>query len=93
MSVVHLSCRQSVGLLASLAVAGPVTALAAGNDVVIGDIDDLSGVYSDEGGMGSAEAMKMAVADFGGAVLGRRIVTLVAPPQRSSRAAGRPGSI
>jgi branched-chain amino acid transport system substrate-binding protein len=71
----------AIGLIASLAVGGPGAALAARNDVVIGDIDDLSGVYSDEGGMGSAEAMKMAVADFGGAVLGRKIVTLVSDHQ------------
>jgi branched-chain amino acid transport system substrate-binding protein len=71
----------AIGLMASLAVARPGATLAAGNDVVIGDIDDLSGVYSDEGGIGSVEAMKMAVADFGGAVLGRKIVTLVSDHQ------------
>src|SRR5215469_15027382 len=57
------------------------TAHAAGSDVVIGNLDDLSGVYSDDGGPGSVEAMKMAIADFGGTVLGRRIVVLVADHQ------------
>jgi branched-chain amino acid transport system substrate-binding protein len=57
------------------------TALAANSDVVIGNLDDLSGVYSDDGGPGSVEAMNMAVADFGGTVLGRKIVALAADHQ------------
>ena len=35
-------------------------AYGAGSDVVIGNLDDLSGVYSDDGGPGSVEAMNMA---------------------------------
>ena len=59
-------------------VAGASTALAADAEVEIGNLDDLSGVYSDDGGPGSVEAEKMAIADFGGTVLGRKIVALVA---------------
>jgi branched-chain amino acid transport system substrate-binding protein len=62
-------------------VAGASTALAADGEVVIGNLDDLSGVYSDDGGPGSVEAQKMAIADFGGTVLGRKIVALVADHQ------------
>jgi branched-chain amino acid transport system substrate-binding protein len=54
---------------------------AAGNQVVIGDIDDLSGVYADVIGQGGIETMNMAIQDFGGKVLGRKIVTLVADHQ------------
>ena len=54
---------------------------AAGNEVVIGDIDDLSGVYADVIGQGGIEAAKMAIADFGGTVLGKRIVFLSADHQ------------
>ena len=54
---------------------------AATNDVVIGDIDDLSGNYADVAGAGAIEAMNMAIADFGGTVLGRKIVTLVTDHQ------------
>jgi len=39
-------------------VAGASTALAADAEVVIGNLDDLSGVYSDDGGPGSVEAEK-----------------------------------
>src|SRR4029079_15737015 len=37
---------------------------AAGNKVVIGDIDDMSGVYADVIGPGGVEAAKMAIEDF-----------------------------
>src|ERR1700722_4289749 len=47
---------------------------AAADPVVIGDIDDLSGVYADAQGQGGIEAINMAIADFGGSVLGRKIV-------------------
>jgi branched-chain amino acid transport system substrate-binding protein len=56
-------------------------AFAAGNDVVIGDIDDLSGNYADVAGAGAVESVKMAISDFGGTVLGRKIVTLVTDHQ------------
>ncbi len=71
----------TIALMTIMVTAGAGAAHASDSDVVIGDIDDLSGVYSDEGGMGSVEAMKMAIADFGGTVLGRKIVTLVADHQ------------
>jgi branched-chain amino acid transport system substrate-binding protein len=62
------------------AMAGAPSAMA-GDEVVIGDIDDLSGVYADVIGPGGVEAMNMAIADFGGKVLGKKIVTLVADHQ------------
>jgi branched-chain amino acid transport system substrate-binding protein len=71
----------SAMLLTLLGATTARAAIAADQDVVIGDIDDLSGLYSDVSGPGAAEAMKMAVADFGGSVLGRKIVTLVADHQ------------
>ncbi len=71
----------AVSLAASMAAAAASGALAAGNEVVIGDIDDLSGLYADVIGQGGIEAMNMAIADFGGKVLGRKIVTLTADHQ------------
>jgi branched-chain amino acid transport system substrate-binding protein len=56
-------------------------AAAAADPVVIGDIDDLSGVYADAQGQGGIEAINMAIADFGGSVLGRKIVLLTADHQ------------
>jgi branched-chain amino acid transport system substrate-binding protein len=41
--------------------------------VKIGVLTDMSGLYSDIGGAGSVEAARMAIADFGGTVNGKRI--------------------
>jgi branched-chain amino acid transport system substrate-binding protein len=60
-------------LSASLAASA---ALAAADKVVIGDIDDMSGPYADIIGAGGVEAIKMAIADFGGSVLGQPIQVL-----------------
>ncbi len=50
-----------------------VPAEAASDKVVIGDIDDMSGVYADVIGPRAVEAIKMAIADFGGRALGKPI--------------------
>jgi branched-chain amino acid transport system substrate-binding protein len=64
----------ALGALLSLSVSSQ--AGAAGEQVVIGDIDDMSGVYADVIGQGGVEAANMAIADFGGTVLGKKIVLL-----------------
>jgi branched-chain amino acid transport system substrate-binding protein len=72
----------AIATMVALALMTSVTAVyAATSDVVIGDIDDLSGNYADVAGAGAIEAMNMAIADFGGTVLGRKIVTLVTDHQ------------
>ena len=72
----------ALGTMEALAImAGGQAASAAAGDVVIGDIDDLSGNYADVAGSGAIEAMNMAIADFGGTVLGRKITTLVTDHQ------------
>jgi branched-chain amino acid transport system substrate-binding protein len=62
------------GALAASLAAG--AASAAQNKVVIGDIDDMSGPYADIIGAGGVEALKMAIADFGGTALGQPIEIL-----------------
>src|SRR5205085_10263068 len=54
---------------------------AANNKVVIGDIDDMSGLYADVIGPGGVEAAKMAIEDFGGSVLGNKIEFMVSDHQ------------
>lgn len=71
----------AVTITALVSIAGFTQAFGAVSDTVIGDIGDLSGLYTDIEGAGGVEAMKMAIADFGGTVLGRNIVTLVADHQ------------
>lgn len=68
------STAAALGALFSLSIASQ--AGAAGEQVVIGDIDDMSGVYADVIGQGGIEAANMAIADFGGTVLGKKIVLL-----------------
>ena len=51
-------------------------AQADANKVVIGDIDDMSGLYADIIGPKGVEAIKMAIADFGGSALGQPIEVL-----------------
>ena len=70
----------------TLATLAALAALASGptlgaDEVVIGDIDDMSGVYADVMGAAGVEVVKWAVADFGGTVLGRKITVLSADHQ------------
>ena len=67
--------------LALAAVFGVSAAHAAANKVVIGDIDDMSGLYADVIGPGGVAAAKMAIADFGGKVLGKPIEFISADHQ------------
>ncbi len=55
------------------AATSPASAQVPGNTVKIGLLTDMSGVYSDISGQGGIEAVKMAIADFGGTVNGTRI--------------------
>jgi branched-chain amino acid transport system substrate-binding protein len=66
------------GILLGLA-AAPTFAAGISDDVIrIGFITDMSGVYADGDGPGGAEAIRMAIADAGGAVDGKKIELLVA---------------
>jgi branched-chain amino acid transport system substrate-binding protein len=49
------------------------TAAAQSKPVKIGVLDDMSGVYAENTGPGDVAAVKFAIADFGGSVLGRPI--------------------
>jgi len=66
---------------ATVVVANHVSAQVSGDTIKIGMITDLSGVYADIDGNGGAEAVRMAIADMGGAVAGKRIQFVVADHQ------------
>jgi branched-chain amino acid transport system substrate-binding protein len=53
----------------------------SGDVIKIGFITDLSGLYADIDGPAGAEAIRMAIADLGGAVDGKKIELLVADHQ------------
>jgi branched-chain amino acid transport system substrate-binding protein len=69
------------GLLAVAAIGALLLAAPASAQVKIGILNDQSGVYADYGGKYSVEAAKMAIEDFGGEVLGKKIEMITADHQ------------
>src|SRR5262245_42937329 len=69
----HLMRWSAIPLLVLIALSMPAMAQSSGSKVVIGILGDQSGVVADVGGRGSVLAARMAVADFGGTVLGKQI--------------------
>ncbi len=68
---------------AAFAQAAPAPAIS--DDIVrLGLILDMSGIYADVTGKGSATAAQMAIDDFGGTVLGKKIDLLVADHQNKA---------
>ncbi|WDZ94961.1 ABC transporter substrate-binding protein [Herbaspirillum sp. WKF16] len=77
-------------LAAALSLAAPGPAAAAGDTIRIGFITDMSGVYADLDGPGGVEAIKMAIADAGGSVNGKKIeLTVVDHQNKADIAASR----
>ena len=74
-----------LGCAAVLALTAPAFAqiepFLSRNVVKIGVLTDMSGLYADIGGPGSVEAARMAIADFGGAVGGKKIELISADHQ------------
>jgi branched-chain amino acid transport system substrate-binding protein len=70
-----------------------ISAISVAQDkkpIKIGFITDGSSLYSDIDGIGGKEAMEMAIADFGGTVLGRKVEVLFADHQnKADIAAGK----
>jgi len=76
--------RRFLALLAAVVMttgAEAQTAAISDNVVKIGVLTDMSGQFSDESGEGAVTAVKMAVEDFGGKVLGKPIEVIVADHQ------------
>ena len=62
----------------------PAHAQISGDVIKIGIITDMSGLYSDIDGSAGVEAIRMAVADMGGAVAGKKIEVLYADHQNKA---------
>lgn len=77
-----------VTTLAMLAVSATLTlpAAAQSNDapLKIGSIVDFGSVYSDIGGQGNVEAIKIAIEEFGGTMFGKPIELVTADPQNKA---------
>src|SRR5438128_11676277 len=76
MSIASLTCAAAV-----LALAAPASAEISGDVVKLGVMNDVSGLYADISGAGSVEAARMAIADFGGTVNGKKIELISADHQ------------
>ena len=68
-----LSCAAFFAVCATPAAAQQGDKKISDDMVKIGVLTDMSGLYSDVGGQGSVVAAQMAVDDFGGKVLGKKI--------------------
>ncbi|MGL5167060.1 MAG: ABC transporter substrate-binding protein [Afipia sp.] len=81
--------KMTLAFAAGLALAGPAYAQTKISDdvVKIGVMTDMSGQFSHESGDGSITAVKMAVEDFGGTVLGKPIEVIVADHQNRNEVA------
>ena len=77
----------AIAATAALALAGlfsEAQAQTSGDVVRIGFITDMSGVYADVDGPAGADAIKMAIADFGGSVNGKKIEFISADHQNKA---------
>ncbi|OWW19051.1 ABC transporter substrate-binding protein [Noviherbaspirillum denitrificans] len=74
----------AVSATCALAAAGSASAQVSGDVIRIGIITDMSGLYADIDGQGGVEAIKMAIADFGGNVAGKKIEILSADHQNKA---------
>ncbi|MGD9615269.1 MAG: ABC transporter substrate-binding protein [Alphaproteobacteria bacterium] len=66
---------------AALMMSAAAQAQISGDVVRIGVMNDMSGLYADIGGQGSVEAARLAVADFGGTLDGKKIEIVSADHQ------------
>jgi branched-chain amino acid transport system substrate-binding protein len=73
--------KTAIVMIAAALSLTPMTSFAQDGMVKIGVLDDMSGPYSDNTGPGDLLAVRMAVADFGGTVLGKPIEVISADMQ------------
>ena len=84
--------RGGIGVLAAAVLTGLIPALGSGaakaqsapGPVKIGVLTDMSGQFSHESGEGSVTAIRMAIEDFGGKVLGQPIELVVSDHQNKN---------
>ncbi|SMC75766.1 ABC transporter substrate-binding protein [Polynucleobacter kasalickyi] len=78
-----MKIKKIVSALSLLCATG-LAGAADNKPIKIGFITDGASLYSDIDGIGGKEAMEMAIADFGGSVLGRKVEILYADHQNKA---------
>ena len=81
MKTKKLTAASALALGTLFAAVSPASAQISGDVIRIGLITDMSSVYADLDGPGGVEAIKMAIADMGGAINGKKIEVLSADHQ------------
>jgi len=76
------ACALSIATM--LGATAPAQAQISGDVIKIGIITDMAGVYGDIDGMGGVEAIRMAVAEMGGAINGKKIEILYSEHQNKA---------
>ncbi|MBC7942442.1 MAG: ABC transporter substrate-binding protein [Chitinophagaceae bacterium] len=84
MTLTKIAAACGTALVLGTAGLAPAQAQISGDVIRIGIITDMSGLYSDIDGQGGVEAIKMAVADMGGAINGKKIEVLFADHQNKA---------
>lgn len=74
----------AVSTVAAMGFAGPASAQISGDVIRIGIITDMSGLYADIDGPGGVESIRMAIADMGGNVNGKKIEVVSADHQNKA---------
>jgi branched-chain amino acid transport system substrate-binding protein len=74
----------AASVAAAFGFAAPASAQISGDVIKIGILTDMSGVYGDIDGPGGVEAMRMAVADFGNTLNGKKIEIVSADHQNKA---------
>ena len=84
MKLTKLTAACALAVTAMFIAATPAQAQISGDVIKIGIITDMAGVYGDIDGMGGVEAIRMAVADMGGTINGKKIEVLYAEHQNKA---------
>jgi len=87
--VVAAFCVAGLGLASGCSESGKQDKKISGDSVRVAVLTDLSGLYSDIGGQGSVIAAEMAVQDFGGTVVDRKIDVVSADHQNKADVAAQ----
>ncbi len=84
MKLKNTALASALACAALLGVAAPAQAQISGDVIKIGIITDMAGVYGDIDGEGGVEAMRMAAADMGGSINGKKIEVVSAEHQNKA---------
>jgi branched-chain amino acid transport system substrate-binding protein len=74
----------AAAVLCAIGLSGAASAQVSGDTIKIGFITDMSGLYTDIDGAGGAEAIKMAIADAGVVIAGKKVEFISADHQNKA---------